>query len=83
MADDSGKVIQLGIWGEFATKFDLGPDEHPVIAIKRAMVSDYLGKSLNSNDDSQIIVEPTHPRTKTLSDWYKFLKDPSTLEHVT
>jgi hypothetical protein len=30
----------------------MGSDEHPVIAIKRAMVSDYLGKSLNSNDDS-------------------------------
>jgi hypothetical protein len=73
----------LGIWGECASKFDLGPDEHPVIAVKRAMVTDYLGKSLNSNDDSQIIINPPHPRTKILAAWYKFLKDPSALQHVT
>ena len=47
------------------------------------MVSDYLGKSLNRNDDSQIIVNPPHPRTKELAGWYKYLKDPNSLEHVT
>ena len=36
LADESGYTITLCIWGEFATKFDLGPDEHPVVAIKRA-----------------------------------------------
>ena len=40
------------IWGDFANKFDLGSDEHPVVAIKRATVSEFNGKSLNSNDDS-------------------------------
>ena len=47
------------------------------------MISEYMGKSLNSNDDSQIVINPQHPRTKALLEWYKYLKDPSTLEHVT
>jgi len=28
-------------------------------------------------------VNPPHPRTKELAGWYKYLKDPSSLEHVT
>lgn len=51
VADETGKVIVLSIWGDTAQKFDLSAEEHPVIAVKRAMVSDYMGKSLNSNDD--------------------------------
>jgi hypothetical protein len=73
----------LCIWGEFANKFDLGADEHPVIAIKRATVSDWGGKSLNSNEDSQIIVNPPHPRTKVLQEWYKYLPDTSSIGSVT
>ena len=64
MADESGKTITLCIWGEFANKFDLGPDEHPVVAIKRATLSDFGGKSLNSNEESVILINPAHRRTK-------------------
>ena len=52
LADESGEAITICIWGDFANKFDLGNDEHPVVAIKRATVSEFNGKSLNSNDDS-------------------------------
>jgi len=52
----------MAIWGDFAAKFDLGPDEHPVVAIKRAGLCDYLGKTLNTNDDSMFTVDPPHPR---------------------
>ena len=83
ICDEGGLAIQLCIWGEFANKFDLGADEHPVIAIKRATVSDWGGKSLNSNEDSQIIVNPPHPRTKVLQEWYKYLPDPSSIGSVT
>ena len=51
-ADESGEAITICIWGDFANKFDLGTDEHPVVSIKRATVSDFNGKSLNSNDES-------------------------------
>ena len=64
LADESGQAITICIWGDFANKFDLGSDEHPVVAIKRATVSEFNGKSLNSNDDSQIVVNPPHRRTK-------------------
>ena len=52
LADESGMTISLCIWGEYAAKFDLGHDEHPVVAIKRATLSDFGGRSLNSNEDS-------------------------------
>lgn len=52
LADDTNKMISLGIWGDYASKFDLGSDEHPVVAIKRGILTDYLGRSLNSNEDS-------------------------------
>ena len=79
MADDSEKIIQLAIWGDFASKFEIGNDEHPVIAFKRIQVSDFMGKSLNSNEDSQIIFDVPHPRNKILKSWYKHLADPSSL----
>ena len=66
-----------------AAKFDVGENEHPVVAVKRTMVSDYAGKSLNSNDDSQLILNPPHPRTRELQKWYSHLEDPQSLEHVT
>ena len=52
------------------------------MAVKRAMISDYNGKSLNSNDDCQILVDPPHPRTKELKEWYTHLQNPNDLEHV-
>lgn len=52
VVDEGGQAITLCIWGEYANKFDLGSEEHPVLAIKRATVSEYGGKSLNSNEDS-------------------------------
>jgi len=64
VVDEGGLSINLCIWGEYANKFDLGSDEHPVLAIKRANVSDYGGKSLNSNEDSQMVINPPHGRTK-------------------
>lgn len=44
--------IAACIWGDFANRFDLGADEHPVVAVKRAAMSDFAGRSLNLNDDS-------------------------------
>lgn len=64
MADESGMSIAVCIWGEFANRFDLGADEHPVVAVKRASMSNFAGKTLNLNDDSQIILNPPHRRTK-------------------
>jgi len=35
LADDTNRVIQLTIWGDYAQKFEIAADEHPVVAIKR------------------------------------------------
>ena len=41
-----------------------------------------MGRTLNSNEDSQFIINPPHPRTSQLEQWYKALVDPSVLEIV-
>ena len=64
MCDEGGKAITVCFWGNFANQFDLGSDEHPVVAMKRLTVSDYNGKSLNSNDHSSVMVNPPIRRTK-------------------
>jgi hypothetical protein len=64
LADEGNQTIALCIWGDFANKFDIGPDDHPVLAVKRSTVSEYGGKSLNSNEDSQLTLNPPHPRTQ-------------------
>jgi hypothetical protein len=82
VVDEGGQAITLCIWGEYANKFDLGSDEHPVLSIKRATVSEYGGKSLNSNEDSQMVINPPHGRTKQLQDWYKYLPDPQSITSI-
>ncbi|CDW78370.1 replication protein a 70 kda dna-binding subunit [Stylonychia lemnae] len=83
LADESNLTIALCIWGDFANKFDLGPDEHPIVAIKRAQLSEFGGKSINSNEDSQIMINPKHKRTDQLQSWYRYLQDPSDLKCIT
>jgi replication factor A1 len=59
LGDESGLKIQVALWGNLASMFDLQVGQ--VLAIKNAKVSDYGGKSLNSGDDSsQIYIEPDH-----------------------
>lgn len=54
------------MWGDMANKFELEHSEHPVVAIKRVTISEYNGKSLNSNESSTIAINPQHKRTKQL-----------------
>ena len=63
LADDTNRIIQLTIWGDYAQKFEIANDEHPVVAIKRVQVAEYMGRTLNSNEDSQFIINPPHTRT--------------------
>lgn len=66
ICDEGGKAINLTLWGTFAEQFDLGSDEHPVVAVKRVTVSDFNGKCLNSNENSSVVVNPAIKRTKEL-----------------
>jgi hypothetical protein len=50
MADESGCKVTMAVWGEYARKIDLSPDEHPVLAIKRVTTCEYMvGYFLGSN----------------------------------
>jgi replication factor A1 len=42
------------MWGDLACRFEVGTNEHPVVALKRVTVSEYNGKSLNSNENSHV-----------------------------
>ncbi len=62
LGDESGLKIQVALWGNLASMFDLQIGQ--VLAVKNAKVSDYGGKSLNSGDDSSLMyIEPDHERT--------------------
>jgi hypothetical protein len=64
LTDESNKSIQLCMWGDLACKFDLGSDDHPVIALKRVTISEYNGKSLSTNESTSLQLNPKITRTK-------------------
>ena len=75
-------MVTIAIWGDYARKFDLSPDEHPVVAIKRTSVTEYNGRTLNSNSDSLFLFDPAHSRTQEITDWYQKLKDVGNLINI-
>jgi len=71
LCDDNNISICVCFWGDLATTINY--DNHPVVAIKNAKVSDYGQKSLNSNEDSIVLLEPMIERTNALRQWYEKL----------
>uniref|UniRef100_A0A1I7Z0J5 Probable replication factor A 73 kDa subunit n=1 Tax=Steinernema glaseri TaxID=37863 RepID=A0A1I7Z0J5_9BILA len=68
LVDDSNTMVQMTLWGEQATEFGVGPDEHPVIGIKGIQVREYNGSfSLSA---------------KRLAAWYASEKTKATLDRM-
>jgi len=73
LIDDTGVQIRLTAWGNQAdeayAKFRADVGVHkPVVAIRRARVSDYGGKSLSGGD---FFAEPDCPETEEVRTWWK------------
>ena len=49
-------------------------NDHPVVAIKNAKVSDFAHKSLNANEESYVFYNPDLDRARELRKWYDELE---------
>jgi replication factor A1 len=72
LIDDTGVQVKLTLWGKTAQeapqKFGAGSGgDKPIVAFRRARVSDYGGKSLSGGD---VHVEPNIPETESLREWW-------------
>jgi replication factor A1 len=68
LVDDSQVEVNLTLWGDKATR---APSEYagsPVVAFRRARVSDYGGKSLSGGDG--IDINPDVPESAQLQSWW-------------
>ncbi|XP_021443678.2 replication protein A 70 kDa DNA-binding subunit isoform X1 [Oncorhynchus mykiss] len=68
LMDQSGKLVEVTLWGEEAETFD--GSGQPILAIKGAKLSDYGGRSLSASFSSTIMVNPDIPEAYKLRGWY-------------
>ena len=70
LVDDTGVEISMTLWGEQARTAPSQLGGQPVVAFRRARVSDYNGKSLSAGPSTEI--NPTHlPETQQLQSWWQ------------
>jgi replication factor A1 len=65
--DDSGADVRLTVWGDLAANAQTKFANLPVVAFKRARISDYGGRSLSGSGCS---VNPTIPQANQLRQWW-------------
>jgi replication factor A1 len=71
LVDTTDRSIELTLWGDHAANF-LCPngEEHPVLVVKSAKVSDYNHRSLGSTFNSRIEFNPAIDKTRELREWW-------------
>lgn len=65
--DDSGADVRLTVWGDLAQNAQTKFANMPVVAFKRARISDYGGRSLSGSGCS---VDPKIPQANQLKQWW-------------
>uniref|UniRef100_A0A7S2MWW4 Replication protein A subunit n=1 Tax=Helicotheca tamesis TaxID=374047 RepID=A0A7S2MWW4_9STRA len=70
VADDSGAEVNLTVWGERANEAQRAYVNCPVVAFRRARVSDFGGRSLSLNQSSPSMVNPRITETQRLQSWW-------------
>ena len=63
-------MINFTVFGANALITDDVLQEHPVIAIKSAIVSDFGGHSLSGFDSTGVDINPNIPEAVQLKQWY-------------
>ena len=73
LADDSGKSIELTLWGASATAFpDLDAGQNEVVAFKGMRVTEWNQRSLGASQSSSFEVNPTElEQTDRLKTWWE------------
>uniref|UniRef100_A0A6U3S1P3 Replication protein A subunit n=1 Tax=Ditylum brightwellii TaxID=49249 RepID=A0A6U3S1P3_9STRA len=70
IADDSGVEVNLTVWGDRANEVQSAYVNCPIVAFRRARVSDFGGRSLSLNQSSPAMVNPHIPETQRLQSWW-------------
>uniref|UniRef100_A0A8K9WQG8 Replication protein A subunit n=1 Tax=Oncorhynchus mykiss TaxID=8022 RepID=A0A8K9WQG8_ONCMY len=68
LVDTSGKAVAVTLWGEQAEMFD--GSAQPIVAVKRARLSDFGGQSVSAIFSSAVMVNPDIPEAHRLRRWY-------------
>ncbi|KAH3857539.1 hypothetical protein DPMN_100149, partial [Dreissena polymorpha] len=69
LADQSGMVVNLTLWGNDAENFK--GEDNPVLACKGCRLSDWGGRSLSLLGSSQMLVNPDMREAALLKGWWK------------
>lgn len=77
LADQSNRSIELTLWGQQAVEFDnvLAENEHPVLAVKGARVSDFGGRTLSAVTSSEFEVNPDIESGTVVRNWWATVGD--------
>lgn len=76
LKDDSGKAVEVTLWGEFCNRDGreleemVGSAFYPVLAIKAGKVSDFSGKSVGTISSTQLFINPDFPEAQKLRNWF-------------
>lgn len=76
LKDQSGRSVELTLWGEFCNKEGQKLQEmvdsgfFPVVAIKAGKVNDFSGKSIGTISSSQLFINPDSPEAVNLRQWF-------------
>lgn len=76
LKDESGKAVEVTLWGEFCNREGRQLEEmvesafHPVLAIKAGKVSDFSGKSVGTISSTQLFINPDFPEAHKLRNWF-------------
>ncbi|XP_024015993.1 replication protein A 70 kDa DNA-binding subunit A isoform X2 [Eutrema salsugineum] len=76
LKDESGKAVEVTLWGEFCNRDGRQLEElvesafFPVLAIKAGKVSDFSGKSVGTISSTQLFINPDFPEAHILRNWF-------------
>ncbi len=70
VVDDSGAEVSCTVWGQRALNAESELGDNPVVAFRRARVSDYGGRTLSASGGNGINVNPSLPESTRIQDWW-------------
>ncbi|XXG81711.1 hypothetical protein AAC387_Pa09g2284 [Persea americana] len=76
LKDESGRSVELTLWGDFCNKQGLELQEmvdsgfYPVLAVKAGKVNDFSGKSIGTISATQLFINPDFPEAQRLRGWF-------------
>ena len=71
VGDDSGGEVSCTIWGDRAMNAQQEFADTPVVAFRRARVSDYGGRSLSASGGNGAVVNPRMPEADRMRSWWQ------------